>query len=121
MLYDENELLIFKGTMRKGKRNGNGIEYLPDGTIGYKGPFYNNLKHGKNIFEKIPHKLGNLTFEGSKWRGVAYGLCKQYYWDKKLMYDFDFGELKTDKLLGTVSRIEGSIMMTYWPNQRLNY
>ena len=86
--------------MKKGKRHGLGIEYVGCSNESlnynlYKGAFYNNEKHGKNIIELIPTKNGNLKFEGSKWRGVSYGICKQFYENEKLMYEFDFGELKT--------------------------
>jgi antitoxin component YwqK of YwqJK toxin-antitoxin module len=115
---------VYIGTMKKGKRHGPGIEYDGLGKsnfVLYHGAFYNDQKHGKDITELIPTKRGNMRFEGCKWRGVSYGVCRQFYEDGTLMYEFDFGGLKTDKMLGKISRAEGKIRMDYWPNGKLKF
>ena len=61
----------FQGKIKKGVKEGYGIEYYPNGKLRYDGNFKRNKYHGKRC--KLYNENGNIEYSGSILRGNKMG------------------------------------------------
>ena len=75
--YDNyNDIIIFEGEFKEGKRNGKGKEYNSDGKMIYEGEFLYGKRHG---IGKEYDGDGLLIYDGEYAFGKWHGKGKEYY------------------------------------------
>ena len=87
----ENNILLFKGYFKDGKKNMFGTEYYSNGNIKYWGWFIDNIKNGdgKEYFEN-----GSIKYDGGFMNGQKNGKGSEFYENGNAKYcgDFLYGE-----------------------------
>ena len=71
----KNESLQYKGSYKKGKREGYGVYYYENGSI-YRGDWKAGLKHGQGEFHNT---RGKLQYEGGYAKGLRSGYGRYFY------------------------------------------
>ena len=86
-IYNEYNNLVYKGGMKNGKRDGEGIEYCPNtGQILYDGNFKNGYYHGEGtLYNKSNNQCSTNSqsqyFKGNFKTGLFDGLVEVYYYN----------------------------------------
>ena len=81
-----NDLLIYEGEFKEGKRNGKGKEYNNEGKLIYEGEYLNGIVNGKG--KKFNN--GILMFEGEYLNGLVNGKGKEYDIDNNIMFEGEY-------------------------------
>ena len=82
--YDNyNDIIIFEGEFKQGKKNGKGKEYNSDGKMIYEGEFLYGKRHGRG---KEYDGDGLLIYDGEYSSNERHGKGKEYY-KQRLIYE----------------------------------
>lgn len=98
-LYTPEGDVVYQGNFENNQYQGNGISYYPGGIQTYVGSFEQNEYHGKG---KLYRENGSLFYDGDFVRGVREGYGKLYDHGNNLIYQGSFqgNEILYSELLG---------------------